>query len=140
MFIVLAGKNDLFLSVFDIFKIGIGPSSSHTNGPMIATSMFLSYLKTARDIVPGSKYFHRIICTLYGSLAFTGKGHSTDKAILLGIAGISPNNFESELVNRIQEKLHKMFLKKINKPTKKQKKKFKKIFKYNKMSLKNWIK
>ena len=97
----------MFLSVFDIFKIGIGPSSSHTNGPMIATSMFLSYLKTARDIVPGSKSFHRITCTLYGSLAFTGKGHSTDKAILLGIAGISPKNFETGLVNRIQEELHK---------------------------------
>ena len=106
MFIAIAGKYNLFLSVFDIFKIGIGPSSSHTNGPMIATSMFLSHLKKAHDIVPGSKSFNRITCTLYGSLAFTGKGHSTDKAILLGIAGIVPNNFETSLVESIKEELH----------------------------------
>ena len=95
----------MFLSIFDIFKVGIGPSSSHTNGPMIATSMFLSYLKKRDDIVPGSKSFNRITCTLHGSLAFTGKGHGTDKAILFGIAGLNPKSFETHLAYKIEEEL-----------------------------------
>ena len=74
------------VSVFDIFKIGIGPSSSHTVGPMVAAGMFLGELR-------GSGAFEgtaRVCCTLYGSLAFTGKGHATDTAVLLGLAGEAP--------------------------------------------------
>jgi len=65
-------------SVFDLFKIGIGPSSSHTVGPMRAAHMF------------GTSGAARIRVELYGSLALTGKGHATDRAVLLGLAGETP--------------------------------------------------
>jgi len=71
------------VSVFDIFKIGIGPSSSHTVGPMVAAGRFLARIE--RDGRLGE--IGRIRVVLYGSLAFTGKGHGTDTAILLGLAG-----------------------------------------------------
>ena len=74
----------MFISVFDIFKIGIGPSSSHTVGPMVAAGLFqkaLAALKIAPD---------RIRVSLHGSLAFTGRGHGSDRAVLLGLAGFSP--------------------------------------------------
>lgn len=71
------------VSIFDIFKIGIGPSSSHTVGPMVAAGRFLTRLDRSRlfDQVV------RIECRLMGSLAFTGKGHGTDRAVLLGLMG-----------------------------------------------------
>jgi L-serine dehydratase len=71
----------MFLSVFDLYKIGIGPSSSHTVGPMVAAQRFLSTLSHTEG---------RIRVTLHGSLAFTGKGHGTDRAIILGLAGETP--------------------------------------------------
>lgn len=78
----------MFLSVFDLFKIGIGPSSSHTMGPMTAANMFLDKLKayaleTNTIIVSIRVYLH-------GSLAFTGKGHATDAAVILGLWGERP--------------------------------------------------
>ena len=71
------------VSIFDIFKVGIGPSSSHTVGPMVAAGRFLTRLDRSRlfDRVA------RIECRLMGSLAFTGKGHGTDRAVLLGLLG-----------------------------------------------------
>ena len=63
----------MFLSVFDIFKIGIGPSSSHTVGPMVAAERFLAL--AAASSLPRTG---RLTVTLHGSLAFTGKGHGTD--------------------------------------------------------------
>jgi L-serine dehydratase len=75
----------MFLSVFDIFKIGIGPSSSHTMGPMVAGGQFLRLL---RDHKTGQPV--RLRATLYGSLAFTGRGHATDRAVALGLLGYSP--------------------------------------------------
>lgn len=75
----------MVLSVFDIFKIGIGPSSSHTMGPMIAANRFLELLRETPRIVPA-----HVRVTLYGSLAFTGKGHATDRAVILGLLGILP--------------------------------------------------
>ena len=72
---------------------------------MIAVSMFLHYLKTASDISLDTKSFSRITCTLHGSLAFTGKGHSTDKAILFGMAGLTPENFEPDLIVKIKNEL-----------------------------------
>jgi L-serine dehydratase len=78
----------MFLSVFDIFKIGIGPSSSHTVGPMIAAAQFLSMLKE-KDTP-----FTRFRVTLHGSLAFTGKGHGSDRAVILGLAGFEPQDFD----------------------------------------------
>ena len=67
----------MFLSVFDMFKIGIGPSSSHTMGPMLAAARFLERL---RDIEP--RPGTRLKATLYGSLAYTGIGHDTIDAVL----------------------------------------------------------
>ena len=75
----------MFLSVFDLYKIGIGPSSSHTVGPMVAARRFMALLASV-----GFPEAARIRCSLHGSLAFTGKGHGTDRAIVLGLAGESP--------------------------------------------------
>ncbi|HWT97736.1 MAG TPA: L-serine ammonia-lyase [Terriglobales bacterium] len=79
----------MFLSVFEIFKIGIGPSSSHTMGPMTAATRFLDLLK--RHVVTGEEGAPaKIRVTLHGSLAFTGKGHATDRAVALGLLGFLP--------------------------------------------------
>ena len=85
----------MFLSVFDIFKIGVGPSSSHTVGPMIAAARFLDTLRAGRDLIPGAGDPVRLGCSLHGSLAFTGKGHATDKAVILGLAGFRPETYDA---------------------------------------------
>ncbi|KGF06314.1 L-serine ammonia-lyase [Arcanobacterium sp. S3PF19] len=72
------------LSVFDLFSIGIGPSSSHTVGPMRAANMFL------RTLAPRLEKTVRVNCVLYGSLGYTGKGHGTDTAVILGLMGETP--------------------------------------------------
>jgi L-serine dehydratase len=82
------------LSVFDIFKIGIGPSSSHTMGPMNAARSFVQLL-AARELLPQTAH---ISGQLYGSLALTGRGHCTDRAILLGLEGMSPETIDSAAV------------------------------------------
>ena len=79
----------MFISVLDLFKIGIGPSSSHTLGPMIAAYDFIDRIKNQKSIEPNKKEVF-IRCTLKGSLAFTGKGHSTDRAVALGLHGHLP--------------------------------------------------
>jgi L-serine dehydratase len=76
------------ISVFELFKIGIGPSSSHTVGPMKAALAFAAGLETDRVT--------RVKATLFGSLAFTGKGHATDRAIILGLAGQVPETVDSD--------------------------------------------
>ncbi|MCA1773973.1 MAG: L-serine ammonia-lyase, iron-sulfur-dependent, subunit alpha [Halomonas sp.] len=76
----------MFISTLDLFKIGIGPSSSHTLGPMVAANNFINLIKNQNLITPDSKELF-IRCTLKGSLAFTGKGHSTDRAVALGLHG-----------------------------------------------------
>ena len=86
----------MFLSVFDIFKVGVGPSSSHTMGPMVAAGRFLSALRAGDDRIPGSGAPARLGCRLHGSLAFTGKGHATDRAVILGLAGFDPGAFDAE--------------------------------------------
>jgi L-serine dehydratase len=79
----------MFISVLDLFKVGIGPSSSHTLGPMVAANVFIDRIKEQNfDASNISKSFIR--CTLKGSLAFTGKGHSTDRAVALGLHGHLP--------------------------------------------------
>src|SRR5271169_2023805 len=80
------------ISVFELFKIGIGPSSSHTVGPMKAAKAFVAGL--ARD--GAADRVERIKVTLFGSLAFTGKGHATDRAILLGLAGEVPETVDPD--------------------------------------------
>ncbi len=82
------------LSVFDIFKIGIGPSSSHTMGPMNAARDFAELLG-ARDLLNRTA---QVSAQLYGSLALTGRGHCTDRAILLGLEGMSPDSIDSGAV------------------------------------------
>ena len=74
------------VGVFDLFKIGLGPSSSHTTGPMRAAQNFVSLLAEKQYLPKLS----RIGVDLYGSLALTGHGHATDLAILLGFVGFCP--------------------------------------------------
>ena len=81
------------VSIFDIFKIGIGPSSSHTVGPMKAAKAF-------RDGLGDSKTL-RFQVTLYGSLAWTGRGHGTDKAILLGLDGHDPETIDPDAIEDV---------------------------------------
>jgi L-serine dehydratase len=82
------------LSVFDIFKIGIGPSSSHTMGPMNAARSFVVLL-AARGLLERTA---QVSAQLYGSLALTGRGHCTDRAILLGLEGMSPDTIDSSAI------------------------------------------
>ncbi len=82
----------MFLSVFDLYKIGIGPSSSHTVGPMVAARRFLSSLKQTSG---------HIRVSLHGSLAFTGKGHGTDRAVVLGLAGETPDKIDPARIDAI---------------------------------------
>ena len=86
----------MFLSVFDIFKIGVGPSSSHTMGPMLAAARFLDALRGGEDPVPGAGAPAALRCTLHGSLSLTGKGHATDRAVLLGLLGFSPRTMDQD--------------------------------------------
>lgn len=78
----------MFLSVFDIFKVGVGPSSSHTMGPMVAGARFLDLLRRSPFHPKGLR------ASLHGSLAFTGKGHATDRATILGLAGFVPDSYD----------------------------------------------
>ncbi|GKT25890.1 L-serine ammonia-lyase [Acidovorax sp. SUPP3334] len=82
------------VSVFDLFKIGIGPSSSHTVGPMIAARQFAVALQQAVGFGP----VHRVGAELFGSLAATGVGHGTDRAVLLGLAGHEPDRIEPDRI------------------------------------------
>jgi L-serine dehydratase len=88
------------ISLFDLFSIGIGPSSSHTVGPMSAANEFLQLLETHNHYTATQ----RVKIELYGSLALTGKGHGTDKAILNGLEGKAPDSVVPEImVPRMQE-------------------------------------
>ncbi len=82
------------VSVFDLFKIGIGPSSSHTVGPMRAAHLFVARL--AHDGLLGRT--RRVKTELYGSLGATGKGHGSDTAVLLGLAGHEPDTVDVEAI------------------------------------------
>ena len=87
------------VSVFDIFKIGIGPSSSHTVGPMRAAHLFTDRLVHQGLLASCA----RIEVKLYGSLGSTGKGHGTDKAVLLGLEGHDPENVDVEAIPALLE-------------------------------------
>ena len=82
------------VSVFDLFKIGIGPSSSHTVGPMRAARLFAAGLKSTGHLQPT----RRVKAELYGSLGATGKGHGSDKAVLLGLLGETPDEVDPDAV------------------------------------------
>ena len=91
----------MFLSVFDVFKLGIGPSSSHTMGPMTAAADFLDLLRAS----PEREVLRSIVVTLHGSLAFTGKGHATDRAVVLGLLGHRPATLAIDEAERRLEAL-----------------------------------
>jgi L-serine dehydratase len=89
------------VSVFDLFKIGIGPSSSHTVGPMRAARMFMQSLESHGHL----REVRRLSVHLYGSLGATGKGHGSDKAVLLGLSGHEPDSVDVELVPQLLDKI-----------------------------------
>lgn len=89
----------MFLSVFDLFKIGIGPSSSHTMGPMTAAARFLSELSGDDWPRPAGVAVARLAVSLHGSLAFTGVGHGTDRAVILGLTGLTPVTVDPDNVD-----------------------------------------
>ena len=89
------------ISVFDIFKIGIGPSSSHTLGPWYAAKQSIEKIRRSgslQDVVHVSVH-------LYGSLAKTGKGHGTDIAVMLGLMGKDPKSFPTEQLNGVIQQI-----------------------------------
>ncbi len=90
-------------SLFEIFKIGIGPSSSHTVGPMVAARRFVLKMAEAGQL----DAICRVRVELYGSLAHTGKGHGTDRAVVLGLCGKEPETVDFAEVNRMIEEVCK---------------------------------
>ena len=96
----------MFLSVFDIFKIGIGPSSSHTMGPMTAAVDFLDRLSSGEKGTFDPAAVDRITVSLHGSLAFTGKGHASDRAVMLGLLGFRPDAVDADLAEERLADLH----------------------------------
>lgn len=94
------------ISVFELFKIGIGPSSSHTVGPMVAANRFLAVLG---DDLPKVE---QITIELYGSLSSTGKGHATDTAILLGLLGHEPRSIDTRATDTYLQPIYEQ--KKLN--------------------------
>lgn len=91
----------MFLSVFEMFKVGIGPSSSHTMGPMLAAARFL-------DMMRASPFgFHGVRASLHGSLAFTGVGHATDRATILGLAGLKPDTYDADEADNLLAQIEK---------------------------------
>jgi L-serine dehydratase len=93
----------MFLSVFDVFKIGIGPSSSHTMGPMTAAADFLDLLRNSAK----ADAARCVRVTLHGSLAFTGKGHATDRAVALGMLGWRPAELDLDAAESQLEDLRR---------------------------------
>jgi L-serine dehydratase len=88
------------ISVFDLFKIGIGPSSSHTVGPMRAAGAFVDAVRNA-GLMPR---LQRLGVVLLGSLAWTGRGHGTDRAIVAGLNGERPDSIDPDALGRLLER------------------------------------
>ena len=91
------------VSVFDVFKIGVGPSSSHTVGPMRAARQFLLDLE-AKGLFERTA---QVVVQLYGSLALTGKGHGTDRAVLLGLEGETPDRIDPDTIAARLQRIRK---------------------------------
>ncbi|MBL0375078.1 L-serine ammonia-lyase [Rhizobium sp. KVB221] len=102
----------MFLSVFDVFKIGIGPSSSHTMGPMTAANAFLALILSPDWPRPVGARIATIKVSLHGSLAHTGIGHGSDRAVVLGLTGATADTVDpdrmDELVAEVEQtgKIH----------------------------------
>ena len=93
----------MFISVLDLFKIGIGPSSSHTMGPMAAAHDFIKQVRQYTESNLSESL--RIRCTLKDSLAYTGVGHATDRAIALGLHGHLPSTVVNEKMNELIKRI-----------------------------------
>lgn len=91
------------ISVFDMLKIGVGPSSSHTLGPWRAAERFLAELKNENLL----EQTHRVVVNLYGSLSLTGTGHATDLAVMLGLSGQDPEYIPIENIDKIIQSIQK---------------------------------
>ncbi len=87
------------ISVFELFKIGVGPSSSHTVGPMKAAAAFAAGLASRAEL----ERVASVEVTLLGSLAFTGRGHATDKAVVLGLSGLEPEAVDPDAADALVE-------------------------------------
>jgi L-serine dehydratase len=94
-------KRSAVISIYELFKIGIGPSSSHTMGPMTAACRFVKAVRAA-DALPDVA---RVEVVLYGSLAWTGLGHGADKAVILGLAGVRPDQINPDAADAMVEKV-----------------------------------
>jgi L-serine dehydratase len=94
-------------SIFDIFKVSIGPSSSHTMGPMVAAKHFRDLLVERNDI-------NKIQAKLYGSLAYTGRAHGSEKGIVLGLEGFSPETITTQEIKKRVSKVKRTKLIKIS--------------------------
>ncbi len=97
------------VSIFELFKIGVGPSSSHTVGPMRAGRAFVLAAAEAGMLTQA----HRIQIDLYGSLALTGKGHGTDLAVLLGVQGEAPDQIDPDRIPQMMAEIrrhHQLYL------------------------------
>ncbi|TLX23194.1 L-serine ammonia-lyase [Thermomonas fusca] len=90
------------VSTFDLYKIGIGPSSSHTVGPMRAAARFVSHWLQENDVLARTA---RIRAEVFGSLALTGRGHGTDKAVLMGLEGHWPNQIDPDIIPPALERI-----------------------------------
>ncbi len=88
----------MYYSVFNLFKIGVGPSSSHTVGPMVAAKMFLDAIGNLNQVTA-------VKVDVYGSLALTGHGHATDKAILLGLEGYEPSTIDPSIIDKRSDQI-----------------------------------
>jgi len=97
----------MFISVLDLFKVGIGPSSSHTLGPMVAAYDFIERIKNQKLKISGINEAV-INCTLRGSLAFTGKGHSSDNAVALGLHGYLPIDIIDKDISKLVKHIWKL--------------------------------
>jgi len=91
------------VSVFDLFKVGVGPSSSHTVGPMRAARLFTLRLSN-EGLLPRAA---RVRAEMYGSLGATGKGHGTDRAVLLGLAGHEPDTVDPDRIAALLETIRR---------------------------------
>ncbi len=99
----LRGRQLMFLSVFDVFKIGIGPSSSHTMGPMSAANRFLDLILSDDWPRPSHASVAAIKVSLHGSLAHTGIGHGTGRAVILGLVGERPDLVDPDRMDALIE-------------------------------------
>ncbi len=97
----------MFLSVFDVFKIGVGPSSSHTMGPMSAANRFLDLILSDEWPRPAGRHIASLKVSLHGSLAFTGVGHGTGRAVILWLMGEKPDTVDPDHMESILEQVER---------------------------------